>query len=143
MRSSSCRPGGTFTRRTASDTGETVALIERKLFGGTAVNTGCMPTKGDGRERLCDPHGPTRSRIRDDDRTRLGRFRSLMARKEKVRLDAAQASRKWLKGMKNCTVFAGHSRFEVRVSPHRRRTISGERIFVNVGGRARLPICPA
>ena len=23
----------------------TVALIERKLFGGTCVNTGCMPTK--------------------------------------------------------------------------------------------------
>ena len=25
--------------------GMTVALIERKLFGGTCVNTGCMPTK--------------------------------------------------------------------------------------------------
>lgn len=28
-----------------SDAGKTVALIERKLFGGTCVNTGCMPTK--------------------------------------------------------------------------------------------------
>jgi pyruvate/2-oxoglutarate dehydrogenase complex dihydrolipoamide dehydrogenase (E3) component len=25
--------------------GQSVALIERKLFGGTCVNTGCMPTK--------------------------------------------------------------------------------------------------
>ena len=25
--------------------GQTVAYIERKLFGGTCVNTGCMPTK--------------------------------------------------------------------------------------------------
>ena len=25
--------------------GMTVAMIERKLFGGTCVNTGCMPTK--------------------------------------------------------------------------------------------------
>jgi pyruvate/2-oxoglutarate dehydrogenase complex dihydrolipoamide dehydrogenase (E3) component len=25
--------------------GMTVAFIERKLFGGTCVNTGCMPTK--------------------------------------------------------------------------------------------------
>lgn len=25
--------------------GQTVALIERKLFGGTCVNTGCKPTK--------------------------------------------------------------------------------------------------
>jgi pyruvate/2-oxoglutarate dehydrogenase complex dihydrolipoamide dehydrogenase (E3) component len=28
-----------------SDAGMSVALIERKLFGGTCVNTGCMPTK--------------------------------------------------------------------------------------------------
>ena len=25
--------------------GTSVAIIERKLFGGTCVNTGCMPTK--------------------------------------------------------------------------------------------------
>src|SRR3546814_8051464 len=25
--------------------GRSVALVERKLFGGTCVNTGCMPTK--------------------------------------------------------------------------------------------------
>jgi pyruvate/2-oxoglutarate dehydrogenase complex dihydrolipoamide dehydrogenase (E3) component len=25
--------------------GRKVAIIERKLFGGTCVNTGCMPTK--------------------------------------------------------------------------------------------------
>ena len=28
-----------------TDAGMNVALIERKLFGGTCVNTGCMPTK--------------------------------------------------------------------------------------------------
>ena len=28
-----------------SDAGMSVALVERKLFGGTCVNTGCMPTK--------------------------------------------------------------------------------------------------
>jgi len=25
--------------------GQTVAMVERKLFGGTCVNTGCIPTK--------------------------------------------------------------------------------------------------
>ena len=30
---------------TLSGAGMTVALIERKLFGGTCVNTRCMPTK--------------------------------------------------------------------------------------------------
>src|SRR5438876_10489095 len=28
-----------------SDSGMKVAIIERKLFGGTCVNTGCVPTK--------------------------------------------------------------------------------------------------
>jgi pyruvate/2-oxoglutarate dehydrogenase complex dihydrolipoamide dehydrogenase (E3) component len=28
-----------------TDAGMAVALVERKLFGGTCVNTGCMPTK--------------------------------------------------------------------------------------------------
>ena len=27
------------------DGGQTVAIVERKLFGGTCVNTGCTPTK--------------------------------------------------------------------------------------------------
>ena len=28
-----------------TETGQTVAMIERKFFGGTCVNTGCKPTK--------------------------------------------------------------------------------------------------
>jgi pyruvate/2-oxoglutarate dehydrogenase complex dihydrolipoamide dehydrogenase (E3) component len=28
-----------------ADAGQRVAVVERKLFGGTCVNTGCMPTK--------------------------------------------------------------------------------------------------
>ena len=28
-----------------AESGKKVAIIERKLFGGTCVNTGCIPTK--------------------------------------------------------------------------------------------------
>ncbi|HVF63151.1 MAG TPA: FAD-dependent oxidoreductase, partial [Casimicrobiaceae bacterium] len=28
-----------------ANAGRNVAIVERKLFGGTCVNTGCMPTK--------------------------------------------------------------------------------------------------
>jgi pyruvate/2-oxoglutarate dehydrogenase complex dihydrolipoamide dehydrogenase (E3) component len=31
--------------RRLSDAGMTIAVIERHLFGGTCVNTGCIPTK--------------------------------------------------------------------------------------------------
>ncbi len=36
--------GPNLTRHLAA-AGMRVAIIERKLFGGTCVNTGCMPTK--------------------------------------------------------------------------------------------------
>src|SRR5215813_11336482 len=36
--------GPALTRRLAA-AGSNVAIIERKLFGGTCVNTGCTPTK--------------------------------------------------------------------------------------------------
>ena len=39
------RPGRSVARRPADRGRQRVALVERKLFGGTCVNTGCMPTK--------------------------------------------------------------------------------------------------
>ena len=48
--------------------GQTVAMIERKLFGGTCVNTGCMPTKTHGRQRLCRAPRAPRRRLRRVDR---------------------------------------------------------------------------
>ncbi len=126
-----------------SDAGKTVALIERKLFGGTCVNTGCMPTKAMVASayaihtaRRGAEYGMTTGPVSVD-------FGRVMARKEKVRLDARSAVEKWLKGMKNCTVFEGHARFEgpreVRIGDE---LISGERIFVNVGGRAAVADLP-
>src|SRR6266545_590233 len=36
---------GPFVARRMAGAGMKVAIIERKLFGGTCVNTGCIPTK--------------------------------------------------------------------------------------------------
>jgi pyruvate/2-oxoglutarate dehydrogenase complex dihydrolipoamide dehydrogenase (E3) component len=70
-------------------------------------------------------------------------FARVMARKEKVRLDARKGVETWLKRMTNCTVFEGHARFE---SPTEIRVgddlISGEQVFLNVGGRAAIPDFP-
>jgi pyruvate/2-oxoglutarate dehydrogenase complex dihydrolipoamide dehydrogenase (E3) component len=126
-----------------TEAGRTVALIERKLFGGTCVNTGCMPTKAMVASayaihtaRRGAEYGMTTGPISVD-------FARVMARKEKVRLDARSGVEKWLRGMKNCTVLEGHARFEspreVRVGDE---VISGEQIFINVGGRAAVPDFP-
>ncbi|MBB4187093.1 FAD-containing oxidoreductase [Sinorhizobium terangae] len=123
--------------------GKTVALIERKLFGGTCVNTGCMPTKAMVASayaihtaRRGAEYGMMTGAISVD-------FARVMARKEKVRLDARSGVESWLKGMDNCTVIEGHARFEsptdIRVGDE---LISGDQIFLNTGGRAAVPDFP-
>ena len=48
--------------------GMKVAIIERKRFGGTCVNNGCIPTKTLDRQRARSPCLPPRRRIRRDHR---------------------------------------------------------------------------
>ncbi|MEY9200598.1 FAD-containing oxidoreductase [Sinorhizobium sp. CCBAU 05631] len=126
-----------------TEAGKTVALIERKLFGGTCVNTGCMPTKAMVASayaihtaRRGAEYGMTTGPVSVD-------FARVMARKEKIRLESRSGIESWLKGMKNCTVLEGHARFEgpteIRIGEER---ISGEQIFLNVGGRAAIPDFP-
>jgi pyruvate/2-oxoglutarate dehydrogenase complex dihydrolipoamide dehydrogenase (E3) component len=124
--------------------GMTVAVIERHLFGGTCVNTGCMPTKTlvasayaahlvrRGADYGVVPNGPTRV-----DMTRV------KARADAVAGNARASVEKRLRGMARCTVIQGHARFEgpdrVRVGD---RVLTAPRIFINVGGRAAVPRLP-
>jgi len=124
--------------------GLSVALIERKLFGGTCVNTGCMPTKtlvasayAAHIVRRAEDYGVTIAGDIGIDMVRV------KARADTVSHNARHNVEKWLKGMERCTVFEGHARFEgpgeVRVGGD---LLSAERIFVNVGGRAVVPDMP-
>ena len=87
--------------------GMTVAIIERKLFGGTCVNTGCKPTKTHGRQRLCRAPGAPRRRLwRVDSAATVGiDMKTVKARKDKVTLDSRNGIEDWLGGMERCTVF--------------------------------------
>jgi pyruvate/2-oxoglutarate dehydrogenase complex dihydrolipoamide dehydrogenase (E3) component len=124
--------------------GMTVALVERKLFGGTCVNTGCMPTK----TLVASAYAAhLASRAADFGLVVDGGVRVEMPR-VKARADAVSARaregvEKWLRGMPGCTVLQGHARFEsadtVRVGDE---VLTAPRIFVNVGGRAYVPDFP-
>ncbi|MBD9651165.1 FAD-containing oxidoreductase [Ensifer sp. ENS09] len=123
--------------------GKTVALIERKHFGGTCVNTGCMPTKA----MVASAYAAHLARRGADYGVTTGPvtidFARVMARKDTVRFTSRGNIENWLKGMENCTVFQGHARFE---SPHEIRVgdtlLSADQIFLNVGGRAATPDFP-
>ena len=125
--------------------GMTVAFVERKLFGGTCVNTGCMPTKtlvasayAAHLSRRAAEYGVVRgSEVQIDMRIAKGRADTVSA-------NAREGVEKHLRGMTGCTVLQGHARFEspttVRVGDER---LTAPRIFVNVGGRASCRTCRA
>ncbi|WP_380874501.1 mercuric reductase [Sphingomonas sp. DBB INV C78] len=124
--------------------GRKVALIERKLFGGTCVNTGCMPTK----TLVASAYAAHLARrggdygVLIDAPVRID-MKTVKARADKVIHDARGNVEKWLGGMAGLTVIRGHARFvaprEIEVNGER---IGAEQIFINVGGRAFVPDMP-
>jgi len=127
-----------------SQAGMRVAVVERKLFGGTCVNTGCMPTKtlvasayaAHSARRALD-YGVVINAAVGIDMARA------KARADTVSLNARIGVEGLLYGMKGCTVLRGHASFEgpdvIRVGD---RLLTAPRIFINVGGRAVVPEMP-
>ncbi|HTR07404.1 MAG TPA: FAD-containing oxidoreductase [Paraburkholderia sp.] len=127
-----------------SDAGMTVALVERKYFGGTCVNTGCMPTK----TLVASAYAAHLARrgaeygVVLDGSVRIDMTR-VKARADEVTRNARAGVERWLRGMKGVTVLQGAARFEspdtLMVGDERLRA---PRIFINVGGRAIVPDLP-
>ena len=124
--------------------GMRVALIERKLFGGTCVNTGCMPTK----TLVASAYAAHLARRSAEYGIAIGSpikidMKRVRARADVVSTNARTNIEKWLQGMDGLTVIEGHARFEspdvVRVGEH---LLKAPRIFINVGGRAGVPDIP-
>ena len=117
------------------------AIIERKLVGGTCVNVGCTPTKtlvGSARiayaAREAEKFGVS---IAGDISVDMRRVK---ARKDEVTGASIQGVTSWLEGMDNVDLIRGHGRF---VGSHSIEVngdvLEAEKIFINVGARARVP----
>ena len=124
-------------------TGLKVALIERKLIGGTCVNTGCTPTKA----LVASAYAAHLARRGADFGVNAGPvsidFAAVMGRMNKVVGDSRSHLTEWLRGMANCTLIEGHARF---LSPTALAVgddvLEADRFFINVGGRAVIPDFP-
>jgi len=135
---------GPFLAGRLAESGRQVAIVERKLFGGTCVNTGCTPTK----TMVASAYAAHLTRRGAEFGVNVGGEVSVDMPRVKARRDAiVQESRRglqsWLEEMDNCTVFEGHARFEsthtISVGDDR---LTADRIFINVGGRASMPKMP-
>ena len=90
-----------------------VAIIERKLFGGTCVNTGCIPTKtlvASARAAYMAKRGQDFGVLIDGSIT--VDMKRVKQRKDGVVQKSNQGVEQWLKNMGNCTVYEGHAHFK-------------------------------
>jgi len=123
--------------------GKTVAVIERKLVGGTCVNTGCTPTK----TLVASAYAAHLARRAHDFGVSAGPvgvdFAAVMARKDKVVGASRSKNEDWLGGMRNGALIRGHARFlsptAVRVGDD---VLEAGQFFINVGCRAVAPDFP-
>ena len=127
-----------------SKAGMKVALVERKLFGGTCVNTGCTPTKtlvasaraAHVARRAADYGVVLNGGVAVD----MGK---VAARQNGVVRHQRDGVERWVAGLPNCTVYRGQARFESsRQVSVGAESLAAERIFINVGGRANIPALP-
>ncbi|QNJ90437.1 FAD-containing oxidoreductase [Mycolicibacterium fluoranthenivorans] len=126
-----------------TDAGQRVAVIERKLVGGTCVNNGCIPTK----TLVASAHAAHSARRAADYGIGTGDvsvdMAKVKARKDKIMLDDRAGVESWLEGMADASLIRGHARF---VDPHTidvdGRLLRADRFYLNVGGRASVPDLP-
>jgi pyruvate/2-oxoglutarate dehydrogenase complex dihydrolipoamide dehydrogenase (E3) component len=123
--------------------GMKVAIVERKLFGGTCVNTGCIPTKAMVASAYAAHMVRRAAEFGVDAGACTVDMRRVKARKDAISAKSRTAVEGWLKNLDNCTVYEGHARFEspqdVSVGPYR---LTAPRVFINVGARAVVPQLP-
>jgi pyruvate/2-oxoglutarate dehydrogenase complex dihydrolipoamide dehydrogenase (E3) component len=124
--------------------GKAVAIIERHKFGGTCVNTGCIPTKtliasanaGHAARRGAEFGFVINGDVRVD-------MKRVKARKDEISGRSNKGVEEWLRGLQNCTVIQGHARFETSHSVVvNDEVLEADKVFINVGGRATVPAFP-
>ena len=135
--------GPSLAARLAKE-GFKTAIVERKLFGGTCVNVGCIPTKtlvasaraAHVARRAADFGVVLDGPVRVD-------MQRVKARKDDIVRQSNEGVANWLNSTDNLTVYEGHARFEssttVRVGDE---LLEAEKVFINVGGRASIPDMP-
>jgi pyruvate/2-oxoglutarate dehydrogenase complex dihydrolipoamide dehydrogenase (E3) component len=126
-----------------SQAGKRVAIIERKFFGGTCVNTGCIPTKTlvasayvAHMARRAEEYGIVAGAVSAD-------MKKVRARKDQIVEKGRKGIEGWLAGLPNGKVYRGHARF---TAPHvvsvNGEELTAPRIIINTGGRAAIPPLP-
>jgi pyruvate/2-oxoglutarate dehydrogenase complex dihydrolipoamide dehydrogenase (E3) component len=124
--------------------GMKVAVVEKHKFGGTCVNDGCTPTKA----MVASAYAAHMAKRAGDygvvlDASPRVDMKRVKARKDGIVRKSRDGVEQWMQGLKHATVYRGHARFVgkdmVKVNDDE---LSAGMIFVDVGGRPRIPKLP-
>jgi pyruvate/2-oxoglutarate dehydrogenase complex dihydrolipoamide dehydrogenase (E3) component len=123
-----------------SKAGWKTAVIERKYYGGTCVNVGCVPTK----TMVASAKAMRQAQRGADYGFSIDAFRVDMARvkarKDAIVMQSRQGVESWMRASPGVELIAGHARF---IGPDtidvNGRQLKARHIFINVGGRAVHP----
>jgi pyruvate/2-oxoglutarate dehydrogenase complex dihydrolipoamide dehydrogenase (E3) component len=124
--------------------GMRVAVIERKYFGGTCVNTGCTPTK----TLVASARVAHMARRAAQYGVDIGGsvtvdMKRVKARKDDIVMGSRNGVKRWLEGLDNTTVYQGHARFTgAKTVSVNGETLEADKIVINTGGRAVIPPLP-
>ena len=124
--------------------GQRVAVIERHRFGGTCVNTGCIPTK----TLVASARVAYLARRASDFGVDIGgpismNMKRVKARKDEVAGESETGVEKWLRDTPNCTVHKAQAKFRSdREISAGDQVLTADKIFINVGARAAIPGIP-
>src|SRR5690349_22099597 len=105
-----------FLAKRLSQAGMSVAIVERHLFGGTCVNTGCIPTKA----MVASAYAAHMARRAADFGVRVAGpvsvdLAAVKARKDAISAQSRVGLEKMLSTTDRCELIRGHARFR---GPH-------------------------
>ena len=121
-----------------------VAVIERKDFGGTCVNTGCIPTK----TLVASAYVAHMARRAAEYGVDVGGPIKVDMKRVKARKDAIVAKSRngvtgWMEHLPNTTVYRGHARFTgPKMVSVNGEVLEADKVVINTGGRALVPAMP-
>lgn len=124
-----------------SQTGKKVAIIERHNFGGTCVNTGCVPTK----TLVASAYVAHMARRAAEYGIDVGGdinvdMKRVKARKDAIIMKSRNGVMNWMEGLTNGKVYRGHARFSGPKSVVvNGEALTADKIIINTGGRALVP----
>jgi pyruvate/2-oxoglutarate dehydrogenase complex dihydrolipoamide dehydrogenase (E3) component len=124
--------------------GQTVAFVERHLFGGTCVNTGCTPTKS----MIASAYAAHVARRANDYGVSIDTdievdIKAVNARRDSIVANSRNGVEQSLRTNPKVTVFTGTASFESPTTMRVNDTLlEAPQIFLNVGGRAAIPNLP-